>query len=80
MGEGDNFGEIALTLNTFRTATVAAKENCHFLILGSGAYRNILGEFQAKITKDMMDMVRRIPIARNWPDIHVSAVMRSLKL
>lgn len=43
--QGSHFGEIALSLHTFRTATVVCREACHFLVLNSSAYYRILGKF-----------------------------------
>ena len=61
-----SFGELALISNKPRAATIRAKSDCHFAVLGKDDYQKILGSMQLKRLYQKVDFLKTIPMFSKW--------------
>jgi hypothetical protein len=69
LGFGASFGERAIRQRIPRTATITAKEDCHFAMLSQDAYNKIVAQYDEKVFMMKINFLRQITLIQNWgPD------------
>lgn len=60
--EGKSFGDVALTKNGIRNATILAGANCYLGVLDKENYTRIIGEYLAQLMKKKHKFISRLPL------------------
>jgi len=77
--DGEHFGEIALSFQCQRTATVVCRETCYFMTLNSSAYYRILSDYHETVQQELLKFLRSLSMTKDWPSENILGLMRQLK-
>lgn len=67
LGKGKHFGELALTTNKPRAATVRAITTTHLMVLSKHDYMKVLSHFEEANLREFVGFLRNLPAFMNWP-------------
>mmetsp|Transcript_24789 Transcript_24789/g.43669 ORF Transcript_24789/g.43669 Transcript_24789/m.43669 type:complete len:471 (+) Transcript_24789:89-1501(+) len=64
--EGQSFGELALLRGEARMATIVAKEETHFAVLGKNDFKRIIGEIAERRINESVSFLQKLPLFCGW--------------
>ena len=67
--EGQSFGELALLNDDKRSATIACKEDTHFLVLKKDVFLGFLREHYNQEIEIKIKFLKRFIFFQNWKDL-----------
>lgn len=66
LAAGASFGELALTENKPRTATIICSESCCFAIMEKDNYMKIMAQIEADILHRRVNFLREFDLFKSW--------------
>ena len=66
LGNGKHFGELALTTNKPRAATVKCITGTHLMVLSKHDYQKVLLRFEEANLNKFIDFLKLMPHFKNW--------------
>lgn len=66
MGTGKHFGELALTTNKPRAATIKCLVNTHLLVISKDDYQRVLLRFEEANLAKFVDFLKNMPHFISW--------------
>ena len=67
LGKGKHFGELALTTNKPRAATVKALTTTHLMVLSKHDYVKVLSRFEEANLREFVGFLKSLPAFKHWP-------------
>ena len=75
LGEGASFGDVALTSNKPRNATIVAGKDCYFGILDKATFDRTIGEHKNRESEAKLQILKNLPIFCTFTDKEINTII-----
>ena len=78
--EKDSFGEIAIRINTPRTASIVCREDCQFAVLKINSFDKIKEIYKEKYFQNNLKFLKKVKIFKDWPVSKLTVLLAQVKM